>query len=96
LAIAVHPDESYAAVQVGEDVYILAERLVALNMDVFGIREYKTTATFSGSVLEGLKCSHPIYDRASELILAPFVTLDTGTGCVHIAPGHGQEDYEIG
>jgi isoleucyl-tRNA synthetase len=96
LAIAVHPDESYAAVEAGQDVYILAERLVALNMDLFGIHDYKTIATFQGSLLEGLKCSHPIYDRASELILAPFVTLDTGTGCVHIAPGHGQEDYEVG
>ncbi|HTY23237.1 MAG TPA: isoleucine--tRNA ligase [Desulfomonilaceae bacterium] len=96
LAIAVHPDESYAAVQVGDDVYILAERLVAINMDVFNIPDYRIIATFPGSLLEGLKCSHPLYDRASEIILAPFVTLDTGTGAVHIAPGHGQEDYEIG
>jgi len=96
LAIAVHPDESYAAVEAGDNVYILAERLAPVNMEVFGIKDYSIVATFPGRVLEGLKCSHPIYDRASQLILAPFVTLDTGTGCVHVAPGHGQEDYEIG
>lgn len=96
LAIAVHPNESYSAVEVGEDVYILAERLVAVNMDSFGIGNYKIIATFQGTLLEGLKCRHPLYDRVSQLILAPFVTLDAGTGCVHIAPGHGQEDYEVG
>jgi len=96
LAIAVHPDESYAAVQVGDDVYILAERLVSINMDIFNISNYRIIATFKGSLLEGLKCAHPLYGRDSVLILAPFVTLDTGTGCVHIAPGHGQEDYEVG
>lgn len=96
LAIAVHPDESYAAVEVGDTVYILAERLVAINMDSFGITNYKILATFQGSLLEGLRCTHPIYDRDSQIILADFVTLDTGTGCVHCAPGHGQEDYEVG
>ncbi len=96
LAIAFHPDESYAAVQAGDDVYILAERLVPINMELFGITDYRVLTTFQGNLVEGLKCTHPIYDRPSELILAPFVTLDTGTGCVHCAPGHGQEDYEIG
>ncbi|HMK34129.1 MAG TPA: isoleucine--tRNA ligase [Desulfomonilaceae bacterium] len=96
LAIAVHPDESYAAVEAGDVVYILAERLVAVNMETFGIRDYKIVTTFPGRVLEGLTATHPLYPRDSKLILAPFVTLDTGTGCVHIAPGHGQEDYEIG
>ncbi|AFM26721.1 isoleucine--tRNA ligase [Desulfomonile tiedjei] len=96
LAIAVHPDESYAAVQVGEEVYILAERLVPINMDAFGISDYRIIARFQGKILEGLKARHPLYDRESQLILAPFVTLDAGTGCVHVAPGHGQEDYEVG
>lgn len=96
LAVAVHPDESYAAVEVGTDAYILVERLVAVNMDAFGIRDYRIVATFDGRLLEGLKLKHPLYDRESQILLAPFVTLDTGTGCVHIAPGHGQEDYEVG
>ncbi len=96
LAVAFHPDESYAAVQAGNDVYILAERLVPVNMETYGIKDYEILATFKGSVVEGLKCRHPFYERESQMILAPFVTLDTGTGCVHAAPGHGQEDYEVG
>jgi len=96
LAVAVHPDESYAVVEAGENAYILAERLVPINMDIFGIRDYRIVGTFDGSLLEGLKLWHPLYHRESQIILAPFVTLDTGTGCVHIAPGHGQEDYEVG
>ncbi|MFC1833776.1 isoleucine--tRNA ligase [Thermodesulfobacteriota bacterium] len=96
LAIAVHPDETYAAVEANGDVYIMAERLVALNMDAFGLSGYKTLNTFTGKELEGLNCSHPMYDRPSVLVLANYVTLDTGTGCVHTAPGHGQEDYETG
>ncbi|MGC8660768.1 MAG: isoleucine--tRNA ligase, partial [Desulfomonilaceae bacterium] len=58
--------------------------------------QYKIVAEFSGRQLEGLRCAHPLYDRPSQIILADFVTLDTGTGLVHIAPGHGQEDYEVG
>ena len=96
LAIAVHPDESYVAVETPDAVYILAERLAAINMETFGIDDYKILASFSGKILEGLKCYHPLYGRESLIILAPFVTLDTGTGCVHCAPGHGQEDYEVG
>lgn len=96
LAIAVHPDESYAAVQTDKGILILAERLVPVNMETFGIHNYKILATFPGSLLEGLKCAHPLYGRESIIILASFVTLDTGAGCVHIAPGHGQEDYEVG
>jgi isoleucyl-tRNA synthetase len=96
LAVVVHPNETYAAVEVGDDVYILAERLVAVNMDAFGLSDYKIVARLTGSEIEGLECSHPLYDRPSRIILGDFVTLDTGTGCVHTAPGHGQEDYEVG
>ena len=96
LAIAVHPDESYAAVEVNNVVYILAERLVPINMEMYGFSNYKIVMTFPGKALEGLVCKHPLYDRESQIVLASFVTLDTGTGCVHIAPGHGQEDYEVG
>ena len=96
LAVAAHPKETYAAVKVGDEVYILAQRLVSINMETFGINDFKIIAEFSGKTLEGLRCAHPLYDRTSQLILADFVTLDTGTGLVHIAPGHGQEDYEVG
>jgi isoleucyl-tRNA synthetase len=96
LAIALHKDFVYVAVKAGGDVLILAKDLLDYCMDAFGFKNYEIVDEFPGSVLEGLKCRHPFLDRESVLILAPFVTLDAGTGAVHIAPGHGQEDYEIG
>jgi len=96
LAIALHKDFVYAAVRVEGEVLILAKELVDYCMDAFGLKKFEIIDEFNGSVLEGLKCRHPFLDRESILILAPFVTLDAGTGAVHIAPGHGQEDYEIG
>jgi len=96
LAIAVHKEFVYAAVKTGGEVLIVAKELVDYCMDAFGYREYEIIDEFPGAVLEGHKCRHPFIDRESVLILAPFVTLEAGTGLVHIAPGHGQEDYEIG
>jgi isoleucyl-tRNA synthetase len=98
LAIALHEEFLYVAVKVKGEVLILAKDLLDYCLDAFGFRNEPSEilAEFPGALLEGLKCRHPLIDRESLLILAPFVTLDAGTGCVHIAPGHGQEDYEIG
>jgi len=98
LAIALHEDFDYVAIKVEGEVLIFAKELQDYCLDAFGFRdkEYEVVDEFKGSALEGLKCRHPFIERESVLILAPFVTLDAGTGCVHIAPGHGQEDYEIG
>ena len=96
LAVAVHPDLEYALVQVKKVYYIMASQLLTDVMKSVGISDYRIIHRISGKDLEGLTCIHPFIDRTSRLILAPFVTLDQGTGCVHIAPGHGQEDYEIG
>jgi isoleucyl-tRNA synthetase len=98
LAIAFHEALTYAAVKVKGEVLILAKDLLDYCLDAFGFAHepYEVLDEFPGSVMEGLRCRHPLIDRESVLILAPFVTLDAGSGCVHIAPGHGQEDYEIG
>lgn len=97
LAIALHPDMEYSAVKTDRfDVLIMASELVESVMKASGVSEYKTLAVFKGEALEGMKACHPLYERDSLIINAPFVTLDTGSGCVHIAPGHGEEDYEIG
>jgi len=53
-------------------------------------------ATWKGKELEGVVCRHPFYDRPSPIVLGEHVTLDAGTGCVHTAPGHGEEDFELG
>jgi isoleucyl-tRNA synthetase len=96
LAIALHPDFPYVAADVGGEIYILAEGLLEEAMRKFGIKKYEVLEKFAGKKLEGLKCRHPFLDRDSVIILAPYVTLEAGTGCVHTAPGHGQEDYESG
>jgi len=96
LAICFHPDFTYAAVEVEGEVYILAEGLLLKILLELGIERYQIVGTFPGSALEGLKCRHPFIERESVLILGSHVTLEAGTGCVHTAPGHGQEDYEVG
>ncbi len=94
LAVAFHPEHTYVAVEAEEgEVLIFAE---ALREEVVGEGEEKVLQKFSGGQFEGLKFRHPFYDRESLGVIGEFVTLDTGTGCVHIAPGHGQDDYEIG
>jgi isoleucyl-tRNA synthetase len=96
VAIAVKPGEKYAAVAVGEEIYILASRLVSQVFAELKISDYKVLLEVDGRELESLLCQHPFMPWDSVIILADFVTLDTGTGAVHIAPGHGQEDYLIG
>ncbi|MBN1662934.1 MAG: isoleucine--tRNA ligase [Deltaproteobacteria bacterium] len=98
LAVALHKDFEYVAVKIDDDVLILAKEMLDYCLDAFGCRNKSCEMIdeFPGSVLEGVKFRHPLYDREGLVILAPFVTLEAGTGCVHIAPGHGQEDYEIG
>ena len=96
LAIAFHPDSTYVAAEVNGEVWILAEALLETVMSQAGKTRYQILEKFAGKAVEGLKCRHPLYERESILILADYITLDTGTGCVHTAPGHGQEDYESG
>lgn len=96
LAIAVHPAYKYMAAEVDNEVYIVAEGLADIVMDTLGVQDYQVLETFRGTELDGLKCRHPFLGKESVIILADYVTLDAGTGCVHTAPGHGQEDYESG
>jgi isoleucyl-tRNA synthetase len=96
LAIAFHPDYSYVGAEVNGEVWILAEALLEPVMAQAGKTKYTVLAKFPGKQVEGFKCRHPFLDRESVLILANYITLDAGTGCVHTAPGHGQEDYESG
>ena len=97
LAIAFHPDFEYVAVDVGGgQVYILARDLVDACMRTFGIAEYSIIGEIDPKILESKRCLHPLYQRDSLIILGSHVTLDAGTGCVHTAPGHGREDYEVG
>ncbi len=96
LAITFHPDFTYAAVEVQDEVYIIAEGLLLRTLGALEIEHYTLLDTFPGTALEGLKCRHPFIERESLLVTGNHVTLEAGTGCVHTAPGHGQEDYEVG
>jgi isoleucyl-tRNA synthetase len=96
LAIALHHEFDYVAVEYANGVLILAEGLLAQAAEKFGIKDYKIVEKFKGKKLEGLKARHPFIDRDSVVVLGDHVTLEAGTGAVHTAPGHGQEDYEVG
>jgi isoleucyl-tRNA synthetase len=96
LAVALHPDLTYVALPVNGKALIVAEDLAAGVADVIGIDQSEPVARFPGRVLEGLRTRHPLYDRESLIVLADYVTLEAGTGAVHTAPGHGQDDYETG
>ena len=97
LAIALHPEFEYAAVDVGRnEVFILARELIESALKIFGIADYRVIAEINPKTLERKRCRHPMVERDSLIILGDHVTLDAGTGCVHTAPGHGREDYEVG
>lgn len=96
LAIAFHPDYEYVAVEVGEEVYILAKRLLPVVAEELGFKAPRVLTAFPGKEMDRLKAQHPWIDRDSLLVLANYVTLEDGTGCVHTAPGHGHEDYLTG
>ncbi len=98
-AIAVHPRFIYRVVQTPAGELVLNQELIPPLMKTFGFKEgdYEVTpGAYSGVELEGILCLHPWIEREVKVILGEFVTQDQGTGCVHIAPGHGHEDYEVG
>ncbi|MFP3868127.1 MAG: isoleucine--tRNA ligase [Desulfobacteraceae bacterium] len=95
LAIALNPQFDYAAMQVGEEILILARDLAEPVLHTLGLKG-EEKARIPASRLEGLICQHPWIARQSQVILADYVTLAAGTGLVHIAPGHGLEDFESG
>lgn len=97
LAVALHPDFVYSAAEIGnKDIYILARDRVDDCMKSFNIQSYSIVSDINPKDLEHKRCRHPLYDRESVIVLGNHVTLDTGTGCVHTAPGHGREDFDIG
>ncbi len=96
MAVAFHPEVIYAAVAVGDEIWILAQALLERCFTEFGISGYHILCTFSARCLEGKKCRHPFMQRDSLIVLADYVTVESGTGCVHTAPGHGTDDYLTG
>jgi isoleucyl-tRNA synthetase len=98
-AVAVHPELEYVVVQTGgehPERLLLAEPLLKAAMLRWEIADYRVIATGAGATLEGIMAQHPFYAREVPIILGEHVTTDAGTGCVHTAPGHGQDDYVVG
>ena len=94
LAIALNPIESYAVLRAADgNCYIVAEALAAKTMAAGGIEEYETVLTLPGREFELMTARHPFLDRDSIVVNADYVTMDSGTGCVHTAPGFGADDY---
>ncbi|SCH37863.1 Isoleucine--tRNA ligase [uncultured Clostridium sp.] len=95
LAIAVHPRESYVLVKADNgEMYIMAEALCAKVMKIGGFENYEIVKQFKGADFEYMLAQHPFLDKTSQLCTAEYVTMDSGTGCVHTAPGFGADDYE--
>ena len=97
LAICLGPDYDYCVVHATEkdEYYVMARELVAATMEAGGIAQYTISELIPGRELEYLTYTHPFMDRVSPIILGEHVTLESGTGCVHTAPGHGVEDFEV-
>ncbi|MBO5354773.1 MAG: isoleucine--tRNA ligase [Clostridia bacterium] len=94
IAIALNPVEEYVVVKAGGENYIVAKALMDKTMQAGGISEYEVIATFRGAELEYMSAQHPFLDRLSTVVNADYVTMDSGTGCVHTAPGFGADDYQ--
>ena len=96
LAVCLHPEFQYSAVEIGGEVYVVAEKLLSKLVSEWDIKKHKVLGSCLGKKLEEVICRHPFVDRDSRIVLGDHVTLEQGTGCVHTAPGHGQEDYVVG
>jgi len=97
-AIAVHPEFNYSFILVSGEVWIMARDSAEDLMKQFGIKDYKVVKEKTGKEIAELieNARHPFIDRLSKIVLADYVTKEEGTGCVHTAPGHGQDDYFTG
>lgn len=96
LAIAVHPDVDYAVVNADGRKFVVASKMVEGVAAKLGWEDVQVLKEIKGSDLENVTAQHPFYDRESLLVLGDYVTLEEGTGLVHTAPGHGDDDYIVG
>ncbi len=94
LAIALHPRDTYCVIKADDgNYYIVAEALAEKTMKQGGVQNYESVLALPGNAFEFMKAKHPFLDRESVIVNADYVTMDSGTGCVHTAPGFGADDY---
>lgn len=95
LGISLHPDVDYSVVRVNGDRYVVAHELVEPVAEKLDWENYEIVQKFKGKEADKVVAGHPFYDRDSLVMLGDHVTLDAGTGCVHTAPGHGEDDFYV-
>lgn len=95
LAICLGPEYEYCIVKANGENYCIARELVEPTMKAADIAEYEIFGSFTGKELENIETEHPFMNRKSPIIIGNHVTLESGTGCVHTAPGHGVDDFEV-
>lgn len=95
VAICVGPGYEYSLIKSGDEYYVMATDLAPASMEARGAEDYETIGIIRGSELEHMKTAHPFIDRTSLVIVGDHVTLESGTGCVHTAPGHGVDDFIV-
>ncbi|MBA9024944.1 isoleucine--tRNA ligase [Peribacillus huizhouensis] len=96
LGISVHPDLTYVVVEVDGTRYVVAQALLETVSATIAWENPTVVKTVKGNELEHVLAKHPLYDRQSLVMLGEHVTTDAGTGCVHTAPGHGEDDFIVG
>ncbi|MFC1754334.1 isoleucine--tRNA ligase [Thermoproteota archaeon] len=96
VAVAVHPDFEYVLAKTKYGNLIFAKELMGSLTELLSLGEPQVVKEFKGADLLGLEYDHPFGYRKGRVVLANYVSLEDGVGCVHIAPGHGQEDYQVG
>ncbi len=96
MGVCLHPDFEYLLVQVNGEKYVVAKGMLETVASQLGWSTYEQLKEFKGQELERAICRHPFMDRESLVILGRHVTLEAGTGCVHTAPGHGEDDFYVG
>lgn len=96
LGVALNADFEYQFLKTPQGVLVVAEPLKESFLAASGLQDVSVLGVASGKELEGIKCKHPFIDRFSPVVLGDHVTAEAGTGCVHTAPGHGPEDFELG
>lgn len=96
MGIAVHPEFEYVIVNVNDEKFVVAKGLLPEVAAKLGWSDYVIITEFKGEQIERAVCRHPFIDRDSLVVLGRHVTLEAGTGCVHTAPGHGEDDFYVG
>ncbi len=94
-AISVNPELDYSWVKIGDEAWLLANGLIETATKEMGVESYEVLNTFKGNELELANFKHPFADRNAPILLGSHVTLDAGTGCVHTAPAHGEDDFNV-